>query len=210
MNEHMTHCPMCAYPFMNVVYGESLHSRNVVILLCFFGGVLGLHRFYLKRYMSGALMLFTLGGFGIWLFVDFFYFFFFDYLDLQNTKVTRHYNRYLLFLVPIFIGLSVCSLFYPLNQYEKMRRLENRSTGAMAELMAAQRLYKDKTGFYALTIEELQVKHYLAEAPEISYGELYTFQSLDGRDCYRVSLRHDEIDFGLMANSCGKTFKVRS
>jgi len=41
------------------------------ILLCFFFGVLGVHRFYVGKVGTGILQLLTLGGFGIWALVDF-------------------------------------------------------------------------------------------------------------------------------------------
>jgi len=41
------------------------------ILLCFFLGFLGIHRFYVGKIGTGILMLLTLGGLGIWNLVDF-------------------------------------------------------------------------------------------------------------------------------------------
>ena len=41
------------------------------ILLCFFLGVFGIHRFYVGKVGTGILMLLTLGGLGIWSLVDF-------------------------------------------------------------------------------------------------------------------------------------------
>lgn len=41
------------------------------ILLCFFLGALGIHRFYVGKIGTGILQLITLGGIGIWALVDF-------------------------------------------------------------------------------------------------------------------------------------------
>lgn len=43
---------------------------TIVLLLSFFFGMLGAHRFYAKKIKTGLLMLFTLGGFGIWYLFD--------------------------------------------------------------------------------------------------------------------------------------------
>jgi len=41
------------------------------ILLCFFLGALGAHRFYVGKIGTGVLQLVTLGGLGIWVLIDF-------------------------------------------------------------------------------------------------------------------------------------------
>ena len=45
-------------------------SRLAATLLCFFLGVLGVHRFYVGKVGTGVLQLLTLGGLGIWALID--------------------------------------------------------------------------------------------------------------------------------------------
>ena len=49
---------------------ESKKLRVVALLLCFFFGCWGVHRFYAGKIGTGILMLFTFGGFGIWALID--------------------------------------------------------------------------------------------------------------------------------------------
>ena len=52
---------------------EAVSDKGFVpaILLCFFLGFLGIHRFYVGKIGTGILMILTLGGLGIWTLVDF-------------------------------------------------------------------------------------------------------------------------------------------
>lgn len=46
-------------------------SRIAAALLAWFLGVFGVHRFYVGKVGTGILMIFTLGGLGIWALIDF-------------------------------------------------------------------------------------------------------------------------------------------
>jgi hypothetical protein len=65
-------CPHCGAP-TGIRPGPpdaSPKSRLVALLLCWFLGIFGAHRFYVGKIGTGILMIFTLGAFGIWTFVD--------------------------------------------------------------------------------------------------------------------------------------------
>ncbi len=57
------------------------------ILLCFFFGVFGVHRFYVGKVGTGILQLVTLGGFGIWTLVDFIMIVVGSFTDKQGLPV---------------------------------------------------------------------------------------------------------------------------
>lgn len=42
-----------------------------VFLFCLFFGLIGAHRFYVGKHITGILQLITLGGFGVWALIDF-------------------------------------------------------------------------------------------------------------------------------------------
>jgi len=49
----------------------SPQSRAAAALLCWFLGVIGIHRFYVGKAGTGVAQIFTLGGLGVWALVDF-------------------------------------------------------------------------------------------------------------------------------------------
>ncbi|MEB2282041.1 TM2 domain-containing protein [Lysinibacillus xylanilyticus] len=51
---------------------QQTSEKNYIamILLCFFLGSLGIHRFYAGKIGTGILMIITLGGLGIWALID--------------------------------------------------------------------------------------------------------------------------------------------
>lgn len=66
-------CPKCgSLTGVNggALAGASEKSRLVAFLFCFFLGGFGAHRFYVGKTGTALAMLFTLGGLGVWTFID--------------------------------------------------------------------------------------------------------------------------------------------
>ena len=58
-------------------------------LLCFFLGLLGVHRFYVGKIGTGILQLVTLGGLGIWALIDFIMIIVGGFTDKEGNKITQ-------------------------------------------------------------------------------------------------------------------------
>lgn len=69
-------CPKCgvrqaASPLKTFEQQESENKWLITLLLCWFVGVFGVHRFYTGHTGIGIIQLLTLGGCGIWVLIDF-------------------------------------------------------------------------------------------------------------------------------------------
>jgi TM2 domain-containing membrane protein YozV len=58
-------------PQTNPDINKSTKDWLVTLLLCFFVGYLGVHRFYVGKTGTGIIQLITCGGCGIWTLIDF-------------------------------------------------------------------------------------------------------------------------------------------
>jgi TM2 domain-containing membrane protein YozV len=67
----------------------SPRSWLTTLLLCIFLGGFGAHRFYTGRIATGLAQLVTLGGLGIWTFVDFFIICFKKFCDIDDRVVAK-------------------------------------------------------------------------------------------------------------------------
>lgn len=59
----------------------------ITVLLCFFLGVIGVHRFYNGKIGTGILMIITLGGLGIWTTIDFIMILFGKFTHKDGTMI---------------------------------------------------------------------------------------------------------------------------
>jgi len=81
-------CPGCGAPIRGAVPANaSDKSRLAALLLCFFLGVFGIHRFYVGKVGTGILQLFTLGLLGIWTLIDFVIIIVGAFSDSQGRKL---------------------------------------------------------------------------------------------------------------------------
>ena len=67
-----TVCMKCG---VSLIHENAIHAEGrdwlTTLLLCFFLGVFGVHRFYTGHIGLGVIQLLTLGGCGIWALIDF-------------------------------------------------------------------------------------------------------------------------------------------
>ena len=66
-------CPKCGVRQKNISMFTLTEDRGrwlATLLLCWFLGVLGIHRFFTGHIGTGVLQLITLGGCGIWTLID--------------------------------------------------------------------------------------------------------------------------------------------
>lgn len=73
----------------------SQKSYFTSLLLCFFLGALGLHRFYVGKKGTGILMLLTLGGLGIWQVIDFALILFGGFSDKLRCEIKPKWSNQL-------------------------------------------------------------------------------------------------------------------
>ena len=64
-------------------------SWLVALLLCFFLGAIGVHRFYVGKVGTGVLMILTFGGLGIWVLIDLIMILVGKFSDKQGQELAR-------------------------------------------------------------------------------------------------------------------------
>ena len=84
-------CPRCGVMQSPppALYQASEKRILPAFILCLFVGVFGAHRFYAGKVGTGILQLFTLGGLGIWAFVDLILIAVGAFRDGEGEKITE-------------------------------------------------------------------------------------------------------------------------
>lgn len=88
IHESAVSCPHCG-AVQAAVAGAASDKRILpAFLLCFFFGLLGIHRFYVGKVGTGILQIVTLGGLGIWTFIDLILIIIGSFTDADGNKIT--------------------------------------------------------------------------------------------------------------------------
>jgi TM2 domain-containing membrane protein YozV len=74
---------------VNEKRGVSEKGFVPTLLLCFFLGVFGVHRFYVGKIGTGVLQLLTFGGLGIWSLIDFIMIVVGNFTDKKGLPIKR-------------------------------------------------------------------------------------------------------------------------
>jgi hypothetical protein len=83
-------CPRCGTPQPAAPSASTSEKRILpALLLCFFLGVFGAHRFYVGKIGTGILELVTAGGLGIWWLVDMILILTGSFRDSDRQKITE-------------------------------------------------------------------------------------------------------------------------
>jgi TM2 domain-containing membrane protein YozV len=97
-------------------YSKSPKSATIAILLAFYFGIFGVHRFYVGKIGTGILMLFTLGGLGVWALVDFINIAYSNFkddngnyleFDKRNDQTNRRVLKTVLLILSVFMTFLV-------------------------------------------------------------------------------------------------------
>lgn len=84
-------CPKCGCAVKNIRVVEKLDESTkewiICLLLCFFLGAWGAHRFYTGKIGTAILQILTLGGLGIWVLIDFVMIILGEFTDANGKRI---------------------------------------------------------------------------------------------------------------------------
>jgi TM2 domain-containing membrane protein YozV len=166
------------------------------MLLCFFLGGVGAHRFYLGKVATGILMILTLGGLGLWTLIDFFRSVFASYTDSNGLYVSKERSKS---LAAVLVSLAcasallgpaaVAAVAIPKLARERMWVKEFAVDTAYHAVALAEEEHFAEFGRYTADYGEL--KPYMTVDPNVDYGDITLVRSnLTGDPGFRFIVRY--------------------
>ena len=92
INDKAVVCVKCGCAVNGVKINKEVESKDwlIVLLLCFFLGCFGVHRFYVGKTGTGVAQLLTCGGCGIWALIDFIMILVGSFTDAKGNPIKMH------------------------------------------------------------------------------------------------------------------------
>jgi TM2 domain-containing membrane protein YozV len=92
INDKAVVCVKCGCAVNGVKINQEVESKEwlIVLLLCFFLGCFGVHRFYVGKTGTGVAQLLTCGGCGIWALIDFIMILVGSFTDAKGNPIKMH------------------------------------------------------------------------------------------------------------------------
>ena len=107
---------------------EELNKKEkswiVTILLCLFLGMFGIHRFYTGKTKSAIIQLLTLGGVGIWTFIDLIVIANQKFQDTNGNEIKENNKKNLNIVIVIFIIVAIINTYTIINGINNLDQLE--------------------------------------------------------------------------------------
>ncbi len=121
------------------------------LLLAFFLGNFGIHRFYVGKIFTGILMLFTFGGLGIWWLIDIIFIITGEFRDAHGLKIRSENFRFSRFIKPAGIFLLICSALLLIGAgfaYQSARSFVDHSVKSIGKITDIRESVSDGTTYY--------------------------------------------------------------